>query len=263
MSAAAAIALSALAMRCTAFGTADALGDASQDGAPKTDDAAQGDASNLDGPNGGFCSEHADASFCADFDEDLDVESGWTRPDISGSGSVSETTAQFRSKPRALRAQLSSAGQARLIWEYPSAVRKTNVSFDFRGARPADLPSGESDSVVELLCQSAAAASDGVWLHWVPAPGGGTKLVLRTRNGDGSYDLPMPPQDWVRIGIAVSWGPPTTYLDVTYDGITVHDRIVDSVLCVKSALTQVVVGPTSPGTPIEAFYDNVLVDLGQ
>jgi hypothetical protein len=245
------IAVGALVVRCSPF-SAGAQAPESDAGVNSVDAA---------GASKGFCTSR-DASFCADFDEAPDASDGWTGTEITHTGVLSETVTTFVSSPRALSSRVGiTGGSARLTWNYPPTAHRTALSFEVQMTRPSpavDL----GFAVAELDCvdlnDSGPTNWSGVWLAAGTEADSGVPNMALTA-GDSNFSFPNLPSGWSLVTITVDWGPPSTHIVITVNGVTTLDE-TSAVACDQKAEAFLFLGSASDSSN-EVLYDNVALDV--
>jgi len=105
------------------------------DDAPPPDGGTSSDAQLGDGAlvtDGGFCTPDDSTLFCTDF-ERAPVETGWTKPIVTGDGTIDLDDASFVSPTNAFLSSASTTtGIATLFRSAPVVPRSFELDFDFR-----------------------------------------------------------------------------------------------------------------------------------
>jgi len=235
-------------------GTRDAgPADADVGAPPLLDGGNQGDASS------GFCASLSPAPrLCADFDEGLPVDTGWTLLDVTPNATVKVDTVFF-SSPGSMLSAVTPAdvpASARLHEAVPLQTTQLHVEFEML------LPSGGGPFELCAIHETAPDQTD--YGLFYKEEQGSLLVYVGTLEEDGGlqqfvYPLGAPPSQWLHVAIDFGIGNPGSVV-VHHDGVEVIDA---SVPTATAGATQIFValGFYSPNAATaRASFDNVIVD---
>jgi len=222
----------------------------------------QGGAPKADAGSGGYCASLSPAPrLCADFDEGA-LGPDWSRVDVSA-GATAILDATARTPPASFLSAftLESAAPvfARLEKTLPLEATYVHVGFDL-------LLDASVGSLELAVIYQRVADGTGYGLFYKEDDGGKLLLyskALPTEGGDVSErddTIGVPPTDWVRVEIDVSFGDDGSYI-VKHDGAVVVSEAHLPTATPSRVDQSVAIGFNTPKTASgRAHFDDVVID---
>jgi len=249
---------------------ADAVAEPAPDAAPEASavDAALDAPPDADAAPTPFCTEHATATFCADFDESPDAGAGFTSIYLTDGGVVSLDTGNFSSSPASLlagSATLASGASAHAaVVEHTGATPATSVTLDY--ALYVDhLPS--QGSYVESLALVFESATQSSIQFNVKTASAEVGEELDAADGGKRYvghalASPLATGTWMHVTLALAMTAPRT-ITASLDGNVVLDHVAMDAAFTAGPVDLYLGNAYSPGPSDGAslHYDDVVLSV--
>jgi hypothetical protein len=208
----------------------------------------------------GFCASLSHAPrLCADFDEGLPVDTGWTALDVSPNASVKADAVYF-SPPGSIVSAIAppdAPASARLREAVPLQTTQLHVEFEML------LPSGGGP--FELCAIHETAPSGMEYGLFYKEEQGSLLVYIGTVGADGGltqyvYPLGVPPAKWMHVAIDFGIGD-TGSIVVQHDGAVVLSETGIQTATAGTTQLFVALGLDSPSAATaHVNFDNVVVD---